>query len=158
MPSQRGFTPAKSQARDDQSEVRSGKLLPRKSEHPASPPRTMAVVYALVFSLRRHAASLTILLTTSGLRESRKRIPVIRGLNETWHQSCYWVFHCWRIVRRRLQSVRQRCLAGCARWGRIQGGRLVVEMGRSGRPAGHRRKIALYFWAHVEGGKLGNSQ
>jgi hypothetical protein len=33
-----------------------------------------------------------------------------------------------------------------------------VEIGRSGCPAGHRRKIVLYFCAHVEGGKLGNSQ
>ena len=54
--------------------------------------------------------------------------------------------------------MRQRCLAACARWARIHGGRLVVEMGRSGRLADHRRKIVLYFWAHVEGGKLGNSQ
>ena len=54
--------------------------------------------------------------------------------------------------------MRQRCLAGCTGWARIHGGRLMVEMGRSGRPAGDRRKTVLYFWAHVEGGKLGNSQ
>ena len=62
------------------------------------------------------------------------------------------------IVRKKSQSVRQRCLGGGVGWVRIHGGPFVVEIGRSGGPAGHRRKIVLYFCAHVEGGKLGNSQ
>jgi hypothetical protein len=61
----------------------------------------------------------------------------------------------WR-ERNKPQSVCQRCLAGCAEQTIIGSGRFVVEMGRSGRLVGHRRKVFLSFCAHLERGKLGN--
>src|SRR6266446_3154208 len=98
------------------------------------------------------------LLTTSGLRESRKRIPVIRELNETWRQNCLLGFSWLWMGRKKPQPVHQRCLAGCAGWARIHGGANVVKIGGNGSPAGHRLEIVCAVCAHVEGGKLGNGQ
>ena len=102
--------------------------------------------------------SLRVLLTTSGLRESLKAHSRNSWVERNLAPKLLLGFSLLWIVRNKPQSVRQRCLAGCARWARILGGPFVVEIGRSGRPVGHRRKIVLYFCAHVEDGKLGNSQ